>query len=113
MNHYDPQRKDSFVWPMIPKNAKPGSQTSYKLTKFPNPSTWEQRGYELAGPCQMGRYDEEGFYHTYKPPVEGCFPGKYVRVLQKDQLEKAKNDYERDVINRRYGGSLTDSEAIL
>ena len=36
------------------------------------------------------------------PPIEGVAPGKYVRVLQEHELEDAKNQYERDKINRKY-----------
>ena len=105
MKLYDPECKNTFVWPMIAKNAKPGQQTTYKLTKDPSPKMYEERGYFLAGPCQCGRYDEEGFYHTYRPAVDGLFPGKYFRVLQGDDYKNAKKNYERNLMYEKWGSS--------
>ena len=100
---YDPSSADSFVWHMIPKNHKAGTPPSFLLTREPSPKPFEERGYTLVNPVQLGMYDKDGFYHTYKPPIEGVAPGKYVRVLQEHELEDAKNQYERDKINRRHG----------
>jgi hypothetical protein len=99
---YNPNFADSFVWPMTPKNAKPGQPTTYQLTKEPTPKMWEERGYVMAGPCQLGRYDEAGFYHTYRAPY-GDQPGRYFRVLQGKYLKRAKESYERDRINAKWG----------
>tara|TARA_R100000234_G_scaffold119782_1_gene103748 strand:+ start:579 stop:908 length:330 start_codon:yes stop_codon:yes gene_type:complete len=99
MKLYDPDCANSYVWNMIAKNHKAGTATSYLLTQTPSPKAYEERGYVLVNPVQMGRYDEEGCYHTYKPPVDGCFPGKYARVpLGKDY----KKEYERQKIYDRY-----------
>jgi hypothetical protein len=49
-------------------------------------------------------YDEDGFYHTYKPPIDGICPGKYVRVLDDEQVRTAKDKYESDKIYARHGG---------
>ena len=103
MKLYDPTFANSYVWPMTAKNAKPGQPTSYQLTREPSPKLWEERGFVMAGPCQVGMYDEEGFYCTYRAGVEGAFPGKYFRVLQGKYLKNAKENYERDRINERYG----------
>ena len=100
---YAPNLADTFVWPMTAKNAKPGQPTPYQMTKEPTPKMWEERGYVMAGPCQVGMFDSEGFYCTYRPPVEGAFPGKYFRVLQNKYAKRAKENYERDLINRKYG----------
>ena len=100
---YDPNSSDSFVWHMIPKNHKAGTPPSFLLTREPSPKPFEERGYTLVNPVQLGMYDKDGFYYTYKPPIEGVAPGKYVRVLQEHELQDAKNQYERDKINRKYG----------
>tara|TARA_E500000331_G_scaffold30486_2_gene25643 strand:+ start:2321 stop:2653 length:333 start_codon:yes stop_codon:yes gene_type:complete len=104
MRLYDPNVADSYVWPMTAKNAKPGQPTTYQLTKEPSPKMWEERGYVMAGPCQVGMYDDEGFFRTYQSPVEGIRPGKYIRVLFGDALKTAKDDYESDRLYERYGG---------
>ena len=104
MRLYDPNLADSYVWPMTAKNAKPGQPTTYQLTKEPSPKMWEERGYVMAGPCQIGMYDSEGFYATYMPPVEGVRPGKYIRVLYGDAVKTAQNDYECERMYEKYGG---------
>ena len=104
MRLYDPNLADSYVWPMTAKNAKPGQPTTYQLTKEPSPKMWEERGYVMAGPCQIGMYDSDGFYATYMPPVEGVRPGKYIRVLYGDAVKTAQNDYECERMYEKYGG---------
>jgi len=104
MKLYDPNVANSYVWPMTAKNAKPGQPTTYQLTSEPSPKMWEERGYVMAGPCQIGMYDDEGFYRTYQSGVEGVRPGKYIRVLYGDALKNAKSDYESDRLYERYGG---------
>ena len=104
MRLYDRNLADSYVWPMTAKNAKPGQPTTYQLTKEPSPKMWEERGYVMAGPCQIGMYDSEGFYATYMPPVEGVRPGKYIRVLYGDAVKTAQNDYECERMYEKYGG---------
>ena len=104
MRLYDPNLADSYVWPMTAKNAKPGQPATYQLTKEPSPKMWEERGYVMAGPCQIGMYDDSGFYATYMPPVEGVRPGKYIRVLYGDAVKTAQNDYECERMYEKYGG---------
>jgi len=102
---YDPDLKGNYVWPMTSKSYKPGQSTSYQLTSVPSPKNWELQGFVLAGPCQVGMYDDEGFYCTYQPPVEGVRPGKYYRVLHGEQINEAKSNYERDKTYTKYGTS--------
>ena len=102
---YDPEKANQYVWPMTPKAYKPGQSTSYQFTENPDPGKWEMQGFVMAGPCQVGMYDDEGFYCTYQPPVEGVRPGKYYRVLHGKQIEEAKTIYERDRTYAKYGTS--------
>ena len=99
---YDPPSANTFIWHVIPKGYKPGTATSYERTGSPDPQGLTSRGFTLVNPVQMGRYDENGYYHTYKPGVEGCFPGKYVQVLKGEDAIDAKNQYERKKIYERY-----------
>ena len=107
---YDPSKAGNYVWPMTAKNAKPGQQTTYQLTLEPSPQMWEERGYVMAGPCQIGMYDSEGFYATFVPGVDGIRPGKYIRVLYGEQINEAKSNYERDKTYAKYG---TTYEAVI
>ena len=100
---YDPEKANQYVWPMTPKAYKPGQSTSYQFTESPDPGKWEMQGFQLCGPCQVGMYDNEGFYCTYQPGIEGLRVGKYYRVLQGKQIEEAKKNYERDKTYANYG----------
>jgi hypothetical protein len=101
---YNPECAESYVWQMIPKGHKPGQPAQYVLTREPSPKLWEQRGYTLINPVQIGRYDREGFYCTFRQGVEGSFKDKYFRLTQgKREIERAKNEYERKKVNERYG----------
>ena len=104
MRLYDQNLADSYVWPMTAKNAKPGQPTTYQFTTEPSPKMWEERSYVMAGPCQIGMYDDSGYYRTYCPAVDGIRPGKYIRVLFGDALKTAKDDYESDRLYEKYGG---------
>ena len=101
---YNPECAESYVWQMIPKGHKPGQPAQYVLTREPSPKLWEQRGYTLIYPVQIGWYDKEGFYCTFRQGVQGSFEDKYFRLVQgKREIERAKNEYERKKINDRYG----------
>jgi len=99
---YDPTAANTFVWHVVPKNYKAGTAASFVGTRTADPTNLINQGFTLVSPVQMGRYDEHGYYHTYKPPVEGCFPGKYIQVLQGQAAIDAKNQYERRKIYERY-----------
>ena len=107
---YDPSKAGQYVWPMVPKAYKPGQQITYQLTKEPSPKMWENQSWVMAGPCQTGMYDEEGFFCTFRPAVDGKFPGKYFRVLQGKYLKRAKENYERDQTYRRHGHTPPEFE---
>ena len=99
---YEPDSANTFIWHVIPKGYKPGTATSYERTGSCDSQSLTSRGFTLVNSVQMGRYDENGYYHTYKPGVENCFPGKYVQVLKGEDAIDAKNQYERNKINVRW-----------
>ena len=99
---YDPSAADTFIWNVVPKNYKAGTAATYVATRHPDPMPLVNQGFVLVNSVQMGRYDQDGFYHTYKPPVEGVVVGKYVRVLQDHEVIDAKNQYDRKKIYDRY-----------
>lgn len=99
---YDPPSANTFVWHVVPKNYKAGTAATYVATRNPDPMPLVNQGFVLVNSVQMGRYDQDGFYHTYKPPVEGVVVGKYVRVLQDHEVQDAKNQYDRKKVYERY-----------
>jgi hypothetical protein len=103
MRLFDPACANSWVWHMLPKNSKPGQPGSYNLTKTNSPKEWEARGWMLICPHQIGWYDDQGFYCTYRPGVEGAFEARYFRVLQGVDADKAMRNYKKETIEERWG----------
>ena len=66
---YNPDCANSYVWQMIPKNAKPGQNAQYLLTREPSPKLWEMKGFTLVNPVQIGWYNAEGFYCTFRQRI--------------------------------------------
>tara|TARA_R100001443_G_scaffold27309_2_gene40579 strand:- start:260 stop:583 length:324 start_codon:yes stop_codon:yes gene_type:complete len=91
---YDPNAAGKYVWHVIPKNYKAGTAASFVGTGTPDPTNLLNQGFVLVNPVQMGKYDDFGWYYTFKPPVDGVVPGKYVRVIQDHELKEAKKQYE-------------------
>lgn len=102
MKLYDPSAADCYVWHVLQKNAKHGQPGSYQLTRDPSPKGLEDRGWILLHPVQIGWYDKEGFYCTYRAGVEGVFDGKYFRTLQGKHLKQAKDAFERQRIEDKW-----------
>ena len=102
--NYNPECAESYVWQMIPKGHKQGQPVQCVLTREPSPKLWEQRGYILVNPVQIGWYDKEGFYCTFRQGIEGCFEDRYFRIVQGiRETERAMAEYERKKMNARYG----------
>ena len=102
MKLYDPDKAGTFVWPMT--KGKPGEPVTYQLTNTDSAENWIKQGWVMAGPCQVGRYDTDGYFWTFCPPVDGerSSVGRYVRH---PLAEQAKGTYERDLIESRYAGA--------
>ena len=82
-----------FVFAVVPKNAKEGTAPTYVAIQGVDLETAEkqidQRNHRPAYPFVMGRYDEKGRYMTYKPPIEGITPGRFVLHPMADEEFKA------------------------
>ena len=72
MKLYDPSYANSYIWPMVPKGAKPNEPCQYKATRDESPALWTDKGWTMAGPHCTGRYDMQGLFETYCPPVPGA-----------------------------------------
>lgn len=104
MKLYDPQHAGTYVWPMT--KGRPGEPTTYQLTHGDSADNWEKQGWQLAGPYPVGRYDSEGYFCTYLPPLDGHHGG-LGRYVKHPGGAAAKSSYERDLIDSRYGGPAT------
>lgn len=102
MKLYDPTKAGTYIWPMT--KGKPGEPTTYQLTNTDSADNWEKQGWQMAGPYQVGRYDNEGCFCTYLPPVDGHHGG-LGRYARHPLAKQAKQGYERDLIQSRYAGS--------
>lgn len=106
---YNPEAKGQFVWAVsrLDDKARP-PKTQYA----PDPSAdWggtklkHQHSPVDDSGWPIGRYDDEGFYATHLPPVPGGEGSRgisrYVRHPLAD--DRAKQDYERDLMYERHG----------
>ena len=106
---FNPEAKGQFVWQVyrLDDKARP-PKTLYSADPS---SDWgstvlrHQHGPvdDSGWPC--GRYDEEGFYCTHLPPIPNAEGARGISRYVRHHLanEKAKQDYERDLIIRRHG----------
>lgn len=95
MKLYNPENKNTFVFAVVPKNAKEGAQPTYQAVAGHDVEDClrriDQKGSKNAYQHVMGRYDEFGRYCTYCPPIEGVKPGKFVlHPMAEDERKKAE-----------------------
>ena len=92
MNLYDPNARNCFVYAVVAKNAKEGTKPDYKPISGASFDEClkliDQKASRSAYPHPLGKYDEHGRYMTYKPPVEGISPGKFVLHPHSEQERK-------------------------
>ena len=95
MKLYNPENKNAFVFAVVPKNAKEGTQPTYQAVGGHDVEDClrriDNKGNKNAYQYPMGRYDEFGRYCTYTPPIEGVKPGKFVlHPYAEDDRKKAE-----------------------
>jgi len=82
MKLYNPESKSHLVYAVLPKAAKEGTSPAFRTVDAYDFEEAERKldKFQLrnAYPFPMGRYDEFGRYMTYKPPIEGSTPGRFV-----------------------------------
>jgi len=82
MKLYSPENKNTFVFAVVGKNAKEGTQPTYQAIAGSDIEAClqiiDKKASKNAYQHPMGRYDEFGRYCTYCPPLEGVRPGKFV-----------------------------------
>ena len=97
MKLYNPEAKNTFVFAVVPKNAKEGAQPTYQCVSGSDVDsclqTIDSRGNKNAYQHVMGRYDEFGRYCTYCPPIDGVKPGKFVLHPMAEAERKREEAY--------------------
>ena len=85
---YAPDLANRYVWPCTSKTDKSiPRKMQYATTSTEDPERLGFEGYELAGPCQTGKYDSLGRYQVFLPPIPGHHGGlgRYVLHPWADQ----------------------------
>ena len=96
MKLFEPEAADSFVYAVVPTNAKEGAQPDFKCIRAGDmESALNQMDGRVrpAAPYCMGRFDHVGRYCTYCPPVEGIMPGRFVLHPMADAEYKDSRPY--------------------
>ena len=107
MKLYNPNLAKQFVFAVCPKGYKEGTKPSFVASAGADTEIAEQalatERLVNVYPHAMGRYDEEGFYCPYTPPIEGIKPGKFVRHPLAHQ---AKVEFDKELLTKRYGAGV-------
>ena len=101
MKIFDPQEANRFVFAVVPKNAKEGTPPNYTTVQggdvescmrsidgSPNRSCY---------PHCVGRYDEQGRYLTYKPPLENVERLQHGRFCLHPLAQQEYEVYKREL----------------
>ena len=82
MKLFNPSHADHFVFATCPKGYKEGTAPKYAPVKAVDVETAERQLFSErlinVYSYQVGRYDQQGRFMTFQPPVEGIRPGKYI-----------------------------------
>lgn len=104
MKLFNPQAANQFVFAVVAKNAREGTPPEYKCCGSDSIESCEAfidaKALRNAYPYVMGRYDADGRYCTYTPPIEGVKPGRFVLH---PMAEGERDTYERDLMYERHG----------
>ena len=104
MDLFNKDKIGKYVFAVVPEGAKEGTPPTYESVGAPGIDQAEQvLSYDKkrnAYKHPLGRYDEEGYYCTYCPSVEGIKPGRFVRH---PLAEQARTDYYKRVDGKDYG----------
>lgn len=95
MKLFDPEMAGCFIYAVVQKNAKEGTPPDYKPYRASSMEAAERTidgsGLRAVYPFVLGRYDTQGLYETYRPPVEGVTVGRFTpHPLAKDEMRKER-----------------------
>lgn len=82
MKLFQPREAGKYVYAVTAKKSSPGQAAQYVAVQAGDHEGAETAlshdGLVNCYPHPMGRYDEQGRYCTYKPPIDGIAAGRYV-----------------------------------
>ena len=97
MKLYSPETKNTFVFAVVGKKDREGTQPSYQAVDAHDVEEClrriDQRASKNAYQQVMGRYDEFGRYCTYCPPIEGIKPGRFILHPMAEAERKREEAY--------------------
>lgn len=97
MKLFSPETKNQFVFAVLPKAAKEGTAPAYRTVDAYDfdEANRKLEKFQLrnAYPYPIGRYDEFGRYMTYKPPVDGVTPGRFVLHSHSEEERKREEAF--------------------
>ncbi len=97
MKLFSPETKNQFVFAVLPKAAKEGTAPAFRTVDAYDFDEAQRKldKFQLrnAYPYPVGRYDEFGMYMTYKPPVEGVTPGRFVLHPHADEERRREEAF--------------------
>ena len=94
MKLYEPEAINAFVIACLPNQAREGTAPDYKafVANDVEGALCQLDAQKLRPvyPYVLGRYDEKGRYMTYKPPIDGVTPGRFVlHPLAQEEMNKS------------------------
>ena len=103
MDLFSTDKIGHYAFAVVPEGAKEGTPPNFEAIEAPGLEEAERTLSYMkkrnAYKHVLGRYDEQGFYCTYCPSVEGIRPGRFVRH---PLAEQARDDFYKRVDNKRY-----------
>ncbi len=94
MKVFEPQAANHFVFAAVSINAREGASPDYKAISAQSLESalnqLDAAKLRNAYAHVLGRYDEQGRYCTYVPPVEGGRPARFVLHPQADAAKAAQ-----------------------
>lgn len=85
MKLFNPDSANKFVIAALPSSAREGTAPTYVAVQAGGIEeaelsliTDKRSPMRPVYPYVLGRYDDKGRYMTYKPPIDGVTPGRFI-----------------------------------
>ena len=101
MKMFNPQEAGRFVFAVVDKGAREGTPPTYSTVSGPDIDSChrsiEASKSRSAYPHPVGRYDENGRYCTYKPPLENVERLQHGRFCLHPLAQQEYEVYKREL----------------
>lgn len=102
MKLFSPQDANTFVFATVAMNAREGTSPDYKCVSGPDVETClkqiDAAKLRSAYPHAVGRYDEQGRYCTYKPPLENVQRLQHGRFCRHPSAQQEYEVHKRELM---------------